>query len=232
MSRREAIAAIQDWVPPALAASIPAEPRADKITTAMTLWNAASSLLDSMGERYLAETRGIDVSKLPADIHESLRFQSCCPFGNNVVPCILALMRDPLSDAPVGVHRIGLKTVDGRIEKLDRRALGTMGVVKLWPADGTLAVGEGIETVLSVTRLPHDVPLIPAWSAVSSGGLAKLPLIPGVRSLTILIDNDVEGLTAAAKLEQRWRAAGREVTQLLPDTPGADFNDVVREFYA
>jgi hypothetical protein len=52
-----------------------------------------------------------------------------------------------------------------------------------------------------------------------------------VRTLTILIDNDVEGLTAAAKLEQRWRAAGREVTQLLPDTPGADFNDVVREFY-
>ena len=83
----------------------------------------------------------------------------------------------------------------------------------------------------AVTRLAHEPSLIPAWSAVSSGGLAKLPVLPDVRTLTILIDNDVEGLTAAAKLEQRWRAAGREVTQLLPDTPGADFNDVVREFY-
>jgi DNA polymerase len=237
MPKAEAIAAIQDWVPPARTAAAPPastiEPKADKIATALSLWNAAEALRGSMGERYLAETRGIDVSKLPADIHESLRFQSRCPFGNNIVPCILALMRDPVSNDPVGVHRISLKTVDGRVEKLDRRALGSMGVVKLWPADGTLVVGEGIETTLSAaTRLPHDAPLIPAWSAVSSGGLAKLPLIPGVHALTILIDNDVEGLTAAAKLEQRWRAAGREVTQLMPDTPGADFNDVVREFYA
>jgi putative DNA primase/helicase len=137
-----------------------------------------------------------------------------------------------VSNDPVGVHRIGLQTVDGRVEKLDRRALGAMGVVKLWPADGTLTVGEGIETVLAAsTRLPHDMPLIPAWSAVSSGGLAKLPIIPGVRSLVLLVDNDLEGLAAAAKLEQRWHAAGREVTQLLPDTPGADFNDVVQELY-
>jgi DNA polymerase family A/Toprim domain/CHC2 zinc finger len=233
LSRAEAITAIQDWIPPARTTSVPAKPKADKIATAMALWNGASSLLGSMGERYLSETRRIDVSKLPADIHESLRFHPQCPFGPDTAPCILALMRDPLSDAPVGIHRIGLKTLDSKIEKLDRKALGTTGVVKLWPADGTLVVGEGIETVLAAaTRLPHDVPLIPAWSAVSSGGLAKLPLIPGVRSLTLLIDNDVEGLTAAAKLEQRWRAAGREVIQLLPDTPGTDFNDVVREFYA
>jgi DNA polymerase len=232
MPRAEAIAAIQDWIPPAKTTSVSAEPKADKIATAMTVWNAASSLLGSMGERYLSETRGIDVSKLSATIHESLRFHPRCPFGSDVAPCILALMRDPLSDAPVGIHRIGLKTVDGKIEKLERRALGTMGVVKLWSADEMLTVGEGIETVLAAaTRLPHKVPLIPAWSAVSSGGLSKLPVIPGVRTLVLLVDNDLEGLAAAAKLEQRWHAAGREVTQILPDTPGADFNDVVLEFY-
>jgi Toprim domain/CHC2 zinc finger len=234
MNRAEAIAAIQDWEPRAhCAVTAPAESKADKIATAMTLWNAANSLLGSMGERYLSETRCIDVGKLPADIHESLRFHPRCPFGVDVAPCILALMRDPLNDVPVGIHRIGLKTTDGKIDKLDRKALGMMGVVKLWPANGVLTVGEGLETVLAAaTRLPHEAPLIPAWSAVSSGGLAKLPVIPGVRSLTLLIDNDLEGLAAAAKLEQRWRAAGREVTQLLPDTPGADFNDVVLEFYA
>jgi DNA polymerase len=234
MPRMEAIAAIQDWTPPARAAPTPsaAEPKVNKIAAALSLWNAAEALRGSMGERYLGETRGIDVSKLPADIHASLRFHSRCPFGAETAPCIVALMRDPGTDAPTGIHRIGLKIVDGRVEKLDRKALGAMGVVKLWPADGTLAVGEGIETVLAAaTRLPHEVPLIPAWSAVSSGGLAKLPVIPGVRALAILIDNDVEGLTAAAKLEQRWQAAGREVTQILPDTPGADFNDVVLEFY-
>jgi hypothetical protein len=50
-----------------------------------------------------------------------------------------------------------------------------------------------------------------------------------VRALTVLVDNDPEGLAAAATLEQRWH--GLEVTQLLPDTPGTDFNDVVCEFY-
>jgi hypothetical protein len=232
MTRTEALTVIQDWIPPAKSVSIPAEPKADKIATAMILWNAASSLLGSMGERYLADTRGINISKLPNSIHEALRFHPRCPFGSDTASCILALMRDPLTDMPVGIHRIGLKPHNDRIDKLERKALGTMGIVKLWPVGEALTVGEGIETVLAAaTRLPHDVPLIPAWSAVSSGGLAKLPVIPGVRTLTLLVDNDLEGLAAAAKLEQRWQAVGREVTQILPDTPGADFNDVVLEFY-
>ena len=232
MSRAEALTAIQDWEPPAPCRKTVAESETDKITRALALWNAASCLQGSLGERYLRETRGVDVSKLPADIHESLRFHPRCPFGSDTVPCILALMRDPVSDTPIGIHRIGLKTIDGKVAKIDRMALGKMGVVKLWPANGTLTVGEGIETVLAaVTRLAHETPLIPAWSAVSSDGLAKLPVVPGVRSLVLLVDNDSAGLSAAAKLEQRWHAAGREVTQLLPDTPGADFNDVVLELY-
>ena len=74
----------------------------------MTLWDAADPLLGSLGERYLSETRGIDVGKLPDDVHASLRFHPHCPFGSDTVPAILALMRDPVSDQPIGVHRIGL----------------------------------------------------------------------------------------------------------------------------
>jgi hypothetical protein len=75
MTRAEAIVVIQDWIPPAkTTSSIPAECKADKTTTAIALWNAASSLIGSMGERYLGETRGIDVSKLSTTVHESLRF--------------------------------------------------------------------------------------------------------------------------------------------------------------
>ena len=233
MSRAEALTAIQDWEPPAPCTERQSPNR--RPTRSRGRWRCGmppSALPGSLGERYLSETRGVDVSKLPADIHESLRFHPRCPFGSDTAPCILALMRDPVSDTPIGIHRIGLKTVDGKVAKIDRMALGKMGVVKLWPANGTLTIGEGIETVLAaVTRLSHETPLIPAWSAVSSGGLAKLPVVPGVRSLVLLVDNDREGLSAAAKLEQRWHAAGREVTQLLPDTPGADFNDVVLELY-
>ena len=45
----------------------------------------------------------------------------------------------------------------------------------------------------------------------------------------LLVDNDSnqEGQTAAARLATRWRAAGRFVVSLMPDTPDTDFNDVV-----
>ena len=51
-------------------------------------------------------------------------------------------MRSPTTDEPTGIHRVAL-TPAGR--KIDRRMLGCAGVVKLWPAESTLIVGEGIE---------------------------------------------------------------------------------------
>jgi putative DNA primase/helicase len=110
-------------------------------------------------------------------------------------------------------------------------ALGCMGAVKLWPANGQLTVGEGLETVLSAcTRLSYGgALLIPAWALISSGKLAVLPVLPDVPRLTVLVDHDLngEGQAAAERLERAWRAANRTVLQLLPGNPGDDFNDIV-----
>ena len=110
-------------------------------------------------------------------------------------------------------------------------ALGSMGTVRLWPANGRLVVGEGIETVLAAaTRIPYrGQPLTPAWSAVSDGGIKQLPLIDGVSELILLVDHDRNGAgqDAAMACERRWRQAGREVVQLMPNEPGWDFNDVI-----
>jgi hypothetical protein len=139
-------------------------------------------------------------------------------------------MRNPMTDEPVGVHRIGL-TADAK--KIDRRALGRMGVVKLWPMNGAghLIVGEGIETVLAAaTRVPYrGSPLTPAWSAVAKGGLGRLPVLPGVSRLILLVDNDKngEGQRAAVRCKQIWCAAGRTVEPLIPKQMDWDFNDVV-----
>src|SRR5262249_7915166 len=127
-----------------------------RVASALDIWNAAQALHGSIGERYLSETRGIDVSKLPPTVHEALRFHPNCVFGAGARhPCIIALMRDPVTDAPVGLHRIGLAQVNGAIVKIDRKALGRMGVVKIWPPNGGhLIVGEGIETTLAAaTRI-------------------------------------------------------------------------------
>jgi hypothetical protein len=94
-----------------------------------------------------------------------------------------------------------------------------------------LVVGEGIETVLAAaTRIRHrGAPLQPAWSTVSSYALGRLPVIPGVERLIILVDHDEAGLTASGTCMDRWIRAGRKVIRLKPKRAGADFNDLVKE---
>jgi hypothetical protein len=235
MTPTEAIAYIQEW--PSAGARSPQNGNgndAERLAFIKKLWTSAQPLVSSIAERYLDETRQIDVCKLPQDVHRTLRFHPSCVFGPGThLPCLIALMRDPLTDAPVGIQRIALEQRNGRIEKVDRRMLGHTGVVKLWPVGASLVVGEGLETVLAAaTRIPHDgAPLTPAWAALSSTQLQKFPLVPGVERLIILVDNDAnnEGQTAAAIAAQRWQLAGRTVLRLTPERPNSDFNDLVLE---
>ena len=229
LSESEALCVITDWT--GNGHNAPSTERADRIEFALTLWQKAIPIRGTLAERYLRDTRKIDIERLPPDITQSLRFHPHCVFGPEHVPCLLALMRDPISDAAIGVHRIGLQELDGKVDKIKRMALGSLGVVKLWPANGELVVGEGLETVLAAsTRLAYArAPLVPAWSVIASARLATLPVLPDVRRLIVLIDHDLngEGQIAAGRLQQIWEAAGRIVVPLLPERPGDDFNDVV-----
>jgi DNA polymerase family A/Toprim domain/CHC2 zinc finger len=233
LTREEAIALIEDWHDePQLQLRLALDDKAEKTAGALELWHKAGPIAGTLAERYLAETRTIDVSKLPTNIGDSLRFLGRCPFGpKQKRPCLLALMRDPKTDAPLGIHRIGLKLVNGEVHRLDRMALGHMGVVKLWPAGDRLVVGEGIETTLAAaTRIPYQgAALTPAWSAVTEAGLEHLPVLSDVRQLIVLADHDRNGVgqKAAARCVQRWQAAGRTAVPLLPNEPGTDFNDIV-----
>jgi hypothetical protein len=233
MTETEAVTFIKDW-PTTLGPALQnGNDQAEKLAFIKSIWVLAQPLRGSIAERYLDQTRHIDTTRLPADIHRSLRFHPNCVFGPAHLPCLIALMRDPLTDEPVGIQRIALEHRDGKIVKLDRRMLGRAGVIKLWPAGSQLVVGEGLETVLAVaTRIPYaGESLTPAWAALSSKKLAALPVIPGVGRLVLLIDNDAnqEGQTAAARVAACWNAHGRTVVPLMPGTPNTDFNDLVME---
>ena len=232
MTRAEAIAHIKDWPIGAVRAPQNVDATAAKLAFALSIWEAAGPFHGTWAERYLDETRHVDLEALPDDIHQSLRFHACCVFGPGAqLPCLIALMRDPLTDAPLGIQRIALEERDGQVKKIERRMLGQAGVIKLWPAGETLAAGEGLETVLAAaTRIScQDRPLVPAWAALSTVGLKTLPIIPGVKRLILLSDNDEnqEGQMAAAAAGYRWQAAGLEVSTLTPPIPGSDFNDLV-----
>jgi DNA polymerase len=232
MTKAEAIAALQDWSGPTTIDQ--QQDVASRTALAKEIWLAAQPLAGTIGERYLSETRGIDVGKLPPTIENALRFHPRCVFGARAYhPCLIALMRDPITAVPTGIHRIGLAIENGAVVKLDRMALGPMGVVMFWPMNGSgqLVVGEGIETVLAAaTRISFkSAPLIPAWSAVARGGLGRLPVLSRVKRLILLVDNDEngEGQKAAEQCRRIWKAAGRIAVPLIPKQRGWDFNDVV-----
>jgi DNA polymerase len=227
LSRAEATHLIKNWDGPVTLRQSSVNDAALKRASALRLWEEARPIVGTLAARYLADTRGIDLAALSTAIDDVLRFHPRFPFGSGLQhPCLIALMRNAVTDAPTGIHRIAL-TPDAR--KIERWTLGNRGVVKLWPTGTQLVIGEGLETVLAAaSRIPYDdKPLQPAWAALSADMLSGLPVVNGVEQLIILVDHDEAGLNAAAICQERWTRAGRTVVQLTPERPGDDFNDIV-----
>jgi hypothetical protein len=201
---------------------------------ALAIWGSAGSIRGTIAERYLTdpEIRNVDIDQIP-ELDDLLRFEANCPFdGANRAPCMVALVREILTNEPRAIQRVAL-TPDGK--KIDRRSLGpTKGcAIKLW-ADSEvtigLVVGEGLETVAgAATRIEHQGTLLqPAWALINDGGLGGFPVLAGVETLTILVDNDNAGLRAVDAVETRWLEAGRDVVRFTPNESGLDFSDIVR----
>jgi putative DNA primase/helicase len=164
---------------------------------------------------------------VPAEALDVLRYHPHCPWRIGTRPALIGLVRDILTNEPLGIHRTAL-TADGR--KLDRpKLLGPTlgGAIKLsseYVADD-LTIAEGIETALSATMLGFG----PTWSVLDAGGIAKFPVLPEIERLTIIVDHDVSGVgqKAAAECKARWSAACY-VRTVMAVTPGHDLNDVLR----
>jgi putative DNA primase/helicase len=144
---------------------------------------------------------------------------------------MIALMRDIHTNEPRAIQRTAL-TADG--EKIGRMTLGpkTGAAIKLSDdadVDIRLTIGEGLETALSgMVGWWYR----PAWAVGDAGELAAFPVLSGIESLTILVDNDTvekeqRGQKAAGECSQRWTSAGREVFRFVPRRPGDDVNDLL-----
>jgi phage/plasmid primase-like uncharacterized protein len=202
---------------------------------AARIWDHASPIKGTLAEHYLVNDppigRGIDTEQI-TDIDDVLRFEARCPFAGQRLPCLVALVRNAVTDEPMGIVRTAL---DSNGQKIERRALGPKkgGAIKLW-ADAAvttgLVVGEGLETTAAAaTRVEHQHTLLqPAWALVDSNNLRDFQVLSGIEALTILVDNDQNGVGQAAAniCTQRWLAVGRFVSQLIPSIVGDDFNNI------
>lgn len=243
----------EDWPTPQFAAAPPQRQRAQESphrAAALRIWHYAGSIFGTPAAAYLTNPRdrggrNTDLAQIP-DIDDVLRYHAHCPIGaTQRLPCLIALIRDVQTNAPIGIMRTPL-SADGRKapvrntdgELIDRWALGdkASGAIKLWPDAAVttgLVVGEGLETAAAAaTRIKHRGALLqPAWTLIDKGNLQNFPVLPGIEVLTILVDNDADGVgqNAADVCTERWVGAGRTVEQLIPDQIDSDFADIVAE---
>lgn len=190
-----------------------------KLAAAQRIWQQGVAPTGTLVEAYLA-ARGL---RLPPDA--PLRFHGRCPRGREGerLPAMLALMTDPLTSEPVGLHRTYLRPDgSGKADGQAKMMLGGAGIVRLQPDDAVaeeLGAAEGIETSLALMQIARWRPV---WACVSAGGIARLPVIPGVQTLTIFPDNDDDGKDgpasrkAAVKARKRWLEAERRVVVWMP----------------
>lgn len=201
--------------------------RDDAIRTAraLTIWREAMPAAGTIAETYL-RSRGIVVRPPP-----SLRFHPRCPHPSGVMfPALVALVQH-VEHGPVAIHRTFLKPDgSGKVDTTpDKASLGPVsgGAIRLGilRAGQWLAIGEGIETTLSVMQAGG----LPGWAALSAGGIRSLVLPPEARMVVICADNDLNGVgqRAAHDAAERWLAEGRRVRIAVPSQPG-DFNDLIR----
>lgn len=194
----------------------------DTVPAARRCWEEARPAAGSLVEAYLG-SRGLT---LPPGA--PLRFHPACPRGGDRLPALVALMTDPATAEPCGVHRTFLRADgSGKADGTAKMMLGNVGVIRLVPDTAVtigLGLAEGIETSLAVMQ---GFGWSPVWAATSAGAIAGFPILPGIEALTIFADADAAGERAAQGCAGRWMEAGREVTILRP--PAGDFDDLARE---
>ena len=159
-----------------------AEVARDRGTTtyALSLWRETKTLAGSPGQVHL-ERRGVRYEG------SALRWHPRCPFGRDRVGCMVGLVRNIKTNEPQGIHRTAISLTGEKLSGLGsngRLSLGPNrgGAIKLTEngdVERVLAVGEGIETTLSIRRLP-GLEQMPLWAVLSSGGIQNFPKLPGI----------------------------------------------------
>jgi len=196
---------------------------------ARRLFAVSRSIRRTLVEIYLGN-RGIEA------VHDAgaLRFHPRCYYRpddslpTETWPAMIAAVTD-LSGVITGVHRTWLSP-DGSDKapiETQRKAMGSLlgHAVRFGAADEVLAVGEGIETMLSLRGV---LPAMPMAAALSANHLAALLLPLTLRRLYIARDADASGDMALVALTERAEAAGIETLALSPRM--GDFNEDLQAF--
>jgi hypothetical protein len=195
----------------------------DRIGWARSLWRATIPAKGTLAERYLVETRRLELPDSAAiRFHPRLKFSRVGEF----LPAMVCAMVDIRTNEFTGIHRTFL-TADAKkagVLTLGRK-LGS--AIKIDPDDVVhegLAVAEGIESAIAARFLYR-----PSWSLIDANGINGFPVLPGIEHLSIFADNDANktGEIAAYECQERWQRAGAEAVIQMPPNVGEDIADII-----
>jgi phage/plasmid primase-like uncharacterized protein len=208
------------------------EDRARKTAWARRLWSTCQPLQGSPAEAYL-RSRGITVEPGPAlAFHSALRH----PATKRFHPALIAAVTDG-GGRISGIHRTFLlSNGTGKADVFPAKMMAgvCMGRCVRFGRPGEtsghiLAIGEGIETSLSVRQATG----LPVWAALSLSNMDRVPVPQdgSVREIVLLADADEADRAAADDIRERaaeaYGQAGFTVRIARPPE-GTDFNDVLR----
>jgi putative DNA primase/helicase len=211
---------------------------ARKVAIALQIFHEAQDPRRSPVSLYLSRRRLLIPEEAAG---RAIRYHPHCPFADKRTPAMVCLVSDVVTDRPKAIHRTAI-TRDGqkaviptKLGQRDRLTLAptTGGAIKFSPdahVTTCLGIGEGAESTLSL-RLTPEFDTSPVWSLLSTSGIAGLPVLAGIETLWIAVDNDENGSgrRAANLVADRWQCAGREVFLVEPHAAGADLNDLARK---
>lgn len=190
-----------------------------RIEYAQRIWQDAKDPTGTVVEIYL-RSRAITLSPIPPTI----RFANL-PHGPTelLLPAMVCAVQGQDGDI-TGCHRTFLRA-DGKVKAPvtgNKMMIGKCrgGAVRFGKAGEKLAIGEGIETCLSVAQ---ECPDLPVWAALSTSGLKTVVVPDAVNEIVILADNDVPGEMAAKEAATRFLRDGKTVKTARPLRK--DFND-------
>jgi hypothetical protein len=206
-----------------------AERRRDAFIEALwrRTWEEAKPAPDSPIERWIAEVRGIDLSTLDL-ASMPLRWTLRSPRAEKFMPAMVALMTDPVTGEPCGIHRTYLLP-DGSGKappEPSRMMLGRAGVIRLSPdveSGMCLGICEGIETGLAIMAAGGR----PIWACGSLGGVENFPVLGGIDCIGVFADPKPHEIAGARSCAMRWADAGRQARLYTPPE-GKDFNEAFR----
>jgi Zn ribbon nucleic-acid-binding protein len=206
----------------------------ERIELVRAIWEQGVDPRGTAAEQYL-RARALHLGDL-GELRD-LRFHPRCAwqedpdhpdFPPGGRPTLLAAFRSIETDEITAIHRIRVD-VPKLWPKTLRKMLGPVkgAAVKLAPVtDGTLAIGEGLETSLAANEMGYG----PAWALGSAIAVERLPVLVGIKKLVLLEENNAASREAVTVCGRRWVAAGREVLRVVPKPGCDDLNDELMLF--